>query len=241
MRRLNLVNKLRAIKKIESEVQALRSAPLTEHILNLNLSSGGPLPELDTQYVGKVPRKVMAIEHALTQKLIELDGISGGGDLVRQRRKALVSAIEGILSTVDTIKKAYQSSPDHPPKADKMETESTTPTNTTDNRTTTQPGITTATQMDTEDTLRQKNGSGPTISDAPMVGADKLGGNGSHGSSFVDGMSSMAIQDVSDQTTPARVVQSVIPAPAFSEKQQIPTLKSLCYNLCDSLIKKSLL
>jgi len=143
---MDLINKLRSIKRIESDVDALEATPINQEILNLNLEE--PLPNLDTNYVGKVPRCVMALEHELTTKLLSLDEISGGSDVVRQRRKALVAYIERILSRVDAIKKAYNNSPNHPPKVEVMETEPTT-TTTTDTATTTTDTATDSTTSDT--------------------------------------------------------------------------------------------
>jgi len=260
VRKHEIVSKLRSIKKIENEVDVLESSPATQEILNVSLTE--PLPNLDTQYVGKVPRCVMALEHELTAKLLLLDGISGGGDLVRQRRKALVSHIEKILSRVDPIKKAYNNSPNHPPKVDTMETEPTpTPTSTTgdsptdttsDTATDTTATSSSTDEMDIEETAdKKKQPVNTTTTPTTTPATSSAGTRDTTGSAFVDSMGSMAIEDVSDTpsvSTPAPIVENItepvvesIASSTSLSSSKVPPLKHLCYQLCDRLIKKALL
>jgi len=106
VRRHNMISKLRAIAKIESEVDSLVLTPVNQQILSLNPAE--PLPAtLDTYYVRGIPRNVLVLENDLTQKLLSLDEIGGASEIVRSARKGLISKIEKILSRVDAIKRIY--------------------------------------------------------------------------------------------------------------------------------------
>lgn len=224
-----MISKLRAIAKIESEVDSLVLTPVNQQILSLNPAE--PLPAtLDTYYVRGIPRNVLVLENDLTQKLLSLDEIGGASEIVRSARKGLISKIEKILSRVDAIKRIYATMTPPP---------NPTPTISSVYHDASTPSSSSSTMPETEEALlvnkKKESESTPLYIPANEDESSQ---------SFADGMSSMDIQDVSEPSSSSAppvisYSSSTIP-PTWSSSSQVPSLKQMCYSMCDSLIKKGL-
>lgn len=235
------------LQNIETEVDAITATPINQQILNLNPSEPLP-PALDTYYVGNIPRNVLLLEHELTAKLLSLDGISGASEIIRPRRKGLVNKIEGILSKVDAIKKVYATMTPPPNPTPSISTpEDTTPSSSSSSSETTEP---VDKKKDTKESTNQGpiTESGQRESEPATITPEEE----TTTANLSDQLDTLNIQDVSEPTpTPAAPTisstsssssSSSISSPSTTTpiNNQIPSLKQMCYSLCDSIIKRNL-
>ncbi len=217
-----------------------------------------PIPHFDAPYIGRIPRPVLALDHELTSKLIHLDEITGGGDLIRQRRKALAAKVERILSKIDEGKRIF-STMDPPPAPEPVIT-SHHDSSQDSSQSSTDTELPDAKDADSTTTENKKKESDKEVQvreeqmeDISGAGIPSEGGS----QGFVDGMSAMDIQDVSGDSSSNSATPTFTPTvssidsvstrgaaptkPTATSTSRVPPLKTLCYNLCDSLIKKALL
>jgi len=264
VRKYNIISKLRAINKIEEAVDELTATPINQQILNLNPLE--PLPTtLDSYYVGKVPRNVMLLEHELAAKQLSLDEISGAAEIVRPRRKALVTKIEAILSKVDAIKKGYatMTPPPNPTPTISTPEDHTTPSSSSFASSSSSTSTTENKKKDTE--VHSSSGEQEdkkeesTREDVPLVNGQEQSQPATEdgSSNNQEKINLVDIQDVSEPTpsTVAPIISSTPSSsstsssyynPSSSSKtatyssSQIPSLKQMCFGLCDSIMKRNL-
>eukprot|EP01111_Echinosteliopsis_oligospora_P012974 TRINITY_DN453_c0_g1_i1.p1 TRINITY_DN453_c0_g1~~TRINITY_DN453_c0_g1_i1.p1 ORF type:complete len:344 (+),score=97.28 TRINITY_DN453_c0_g1_i1:84-1034(+) len=106
VRKYELVSKLRAIKKLDEEVEVLWAD--NQQFLHPSVSTQVPP---DVQVTNNIPRPLLLFEHELTSKLLSTDEITGRHDTIRTNRKDLVNKIEKILAQVDSAKTFFQQNP----------------------------------------------------------------------------------------------------------------------------------
>jgi len=246
VRKQRILEKLRLLKKIEEEVDLLR-----QHNVDLLAS----IIPADSPFVGDVPRPVAALEHELTTKLISLDEISvhGPSDIVRRSRKALVNKIEGILSGLDRIKQTVKRERiEQALRA--MEVDKKTPIEEKQTKCE-EEGIAESTEDETQDKQLSQTEEQPIVNlqdqqhkdamkEEPLLTSQQE--QEQEDDDMLDYAQTRLQPTQKEQDT--TMMTKEIPKEITNAKKsspppirQIPSLKRMCYNVCDQVMRRALM
>jgi len=203
VRKYELISKLRAIKKIDDEVDELLF--LNQQFLHPTSITEVPS---DVSVTNNVPRPLLQFEHELTTKLLSTDEISGRIEIIRTSRKELVNKIEGILQEVDAAKTFFQKNPQLTEKPHSHQA-----TNVSQKAADQAPLLSSDNEEDDSDAATDNN-------------SDNL---------------EPIIQEISSglKINPNNGVYNK-PVITEANTKEIPPLKTMCYNVCDRIMKQAM-